>query len=173
MTAESSTGVMRRYLQDAIAAESSYETQFRAFATGSTDEEVNTLFATQAEDTASHCLSLTARLQELGGHPSTAKSFLAHLFSLTPRTAQVGHVQEEKTTQNLIMAFTIENSAYAMYEALAAAANAAGDEGTEALALGIQTEEKQAAVRKGRGQRPEVTGRQRVVLFFGVFGKGI
>jgi ferritin-like metal-binding protein YciE len=43
------------------------------------------------------------------------------------------------------MAFTVENSEYAMYEALAAAAEAAGDTTTETLAREIQAEEKQTA----------------------------
>ena len=57
----------------------------------------------------------------------------------------MGHAPEERTTQNLIMAFTVENSECAMYEALAAAAEAAGDDATEALAREIQAEEKQTA----------------------------
>jgi ferritin-like metal-binding protein YciE len=43
------------------------------------------------------------------------------------------------------MAFAAENSEYAMYEALAAAAEAAGDSVTETLAREIQATEKQAA----------------------------
>ena len=43
------------------------------------------------------------------------------------------------------MVFTVENSECAMYEALAAAAEAAGDNATETLARDIQAEEKQTA----------------------------
>jgi ferritin-like metal-binding protein YciE len=57
----------------------------------------------------------------------------------------VGHTPEERTTQNLIIVFTVESSECAMYEALAAAAEAAGDTATETLAREIQVEERQTA----------------------------
>ena len=44
-----------------------------------------------------------------------------------------------------MIAFAVENSELAMYEALAAVAEAAGDSITERLAREIQTEEKTAA----------------------------
>jgi len=125
---ETSSEVIRRYLEDAIAAEKSFETQLQGFAREGDDEEVNAMFAIHAAETRRQYERLTARLEALGGSPSTAKSFLAHLFGLTPKTAQVGHAPQERTTQNLIMAFTVENSECAMYEALAAAAEAAGDD---------------------------------------------
>jgi len=140
-----STDVIRRYLEDAIAAEKSFETQLQGFAREGDDEDVRSAFATHAEETRGQYTRLTARLQELGGSPSTAKSFLAHVFGLAPKSAQVGHAPEERITQNLIMAFTVENSECAMYEALAAAAEAAGDTATEALAREIQAEERQTA----------------------------
>jgi ferritin-like metal-binding protein YciE len=67
------------------------------------------------------------------------------VFGLAPKSAQVGHQAQERTTQNLITAFAVENSECAMYEALTAAAKAAGDSATEALAREIQAEEKQTA----------------------------
>lgn len=144
---QTSNDVIRRYLEDAIAAEKSFETQLQSFAREGDDEEVKTVFAVHSAETRRQYERLTIRLQELGGSPSTAKSFLAHIFSLTPKTAQVGHEAEERTTQNLIMAFTAENSECAMYEALAAAAEAAGDDITEALVREIQQEERLTADR--------------------------
>jgi ferritin-like metal-binding protein YciE len=143
--AQTSNDVIRRYLEDAIAAEKSFETQLQGFAREGDDEEVEAAFAIHAAETRRQYERLITRLEELGGSPSTTKSFLAHVFGLAPKSAQVGHAPEERTTQNLIMAFTVENSECAMYEALAAAAEAAGDEATEKLAREIQADEKQTA----------------------------
>jgi ferritin-like metal-binding protein YciE len=137
--------IIRRYLEDAIAAEKSFETQLQGFAHVGDDEEVEAAFAIHAAETRRQYERLTVRLEELGGSPSTAKSFLAHVFGLAPKPAQVGHTPEERTTQNLMMAFTVESSECAMYEALAAAAEAAGDTATETLAREIQAEERQTA----------------------------
>jgi ferritin-like metal-binding protein YciE len=146
----SSLDVIRRYLEDAIAAEKSFETQLQGFAREGDDEEVKAAFAIHAEETRRHYERLTARLHALGGSASTAKSFLAHLFGLASKPAQVGHQSQERTTQHLITGFAVENSACAMYEALAAVAEAAGDSATEALAREIQAEERQAADRVWR-----------------------
>ena len=64
---------------------------------------------------------------------------------MMPKAAQIGHEKEERTVQNLIMAYTVENAEVAMYEALATVAQAAGDFGTEQLARTIQQEERETA----------------------------
>jgi len=73
------------------------------------------------------------------------KSFLAHLFATTPKTAQLGHEESERVTQNLMMAYAVENSEIAMYESLATVAAAAGDAETERLARDIQAQEDATA----------------------------
>lgn len=73
------------------------------------------------------------------------KSFLAHLFATTPKTAQLGHEESERVTQNLMMAYAVENSEIAMYESLATVAAAAGDAETERLAPDIQAQEDATA----------------------------
>jgi len=88
---------------------------------------------------------LSARLDQLGGPTLTAKSFLAHLFGLMPKSAQIGQESDERTVQNLLMAFAIESSECAMYESLTVVASAAGDDATETLAREIQAEEKDTA----------------------------
>ena len=67
------------------------------------------------------------------------------MFGLAPKAAQIGYDESERTTQNLIMAFSVENSEVAMYEALALAAAAAGDSETEQLARTIQKQEQETA----------------------------
>ncbi|MDQ2711207.1 MAG: ferritin-like domain-containing protein [Acidobacteriota bacterium] len=143
--AETSAGVVRRYLEDAIAAERSFETQLQGFAKEGDNAAAKQAFHQHALETKNQYERLTVRLESLGGSPSGAKSLLAHIFGLSPKTAQIGHEKEERTTQNLMMAFAVENSELAMYEALASVAEAAGDSDTFALARSIQKEEKATA----------------------------
>lgn len=42
---------------------------------------------------------LTARLEALGASTSGRESFLVHMFGMAPKTAQMGHEADEKTTQ--------------------------------------------------------------------------
>jgi ferritin-like metal-binding protein YciE len=143
--AETANDVIRRYLQDAIAAEKSFETQLEGFSKEGDDSEAKAAFAQHAKETRLQYERLTARLEALGGSTSGFKSFMAHVFGMSPKTAQIGHEAEERTTQNLIMAFSVENAECAMYESLITAATAAGDEITAALAREIQAEEKRTA----------------------------
>jgi ferritin-like metal-binding protein YciE len=143
--AETSTEVIKRYLEDAIAAERSFESQLEGFSKEGDNPAAQSAFAQHAQETRRQHERLTARLEALGGSPSGAKSFLAHVFGLAPKTAQIGHEKEERTTQNLMMAFAVENSELAMYEALATVAEAAGDGITAILAREIQEEERATA----------------------------
>jgi ferritin-like metal-binding protein YciE len=143
--AETSTDVIKRYLEDAIAAEKSFETQLQGFATEGDDAVAKAAFHQHALETKQQYERLTARLEALDGSASTAKSVLAHIFGLSPKAAQLGHEKEERTTQNLMMAYAVENSEMAMYEALSTVAEAAGDTTTAALARQIQGEEKATA----------------------------
>jgi ferritin-like metal-binding protein YciE len=143
--AESSTDVIKRYLEDAIAAEKSFETQLQGMAKEGDDPAAQAAFHQHALETKTQYERLTARLEALGGSTSTAKSLLAHIFGLSPKTAQLGHEKEERTTQNLMIAFAVENSEIAMYESLISVAEAAGDTETVALARQIQAQEKAAA----------------------------
>jgi ferritin-like metal-binding protein YciE len=86
---------------------------------------------------------LYARIQALGGDRSSGKSFLAHLLASTPVTAQLGHSDSEKSTQHLMITYAAAAAEMGMYEALATAAQAAGDRATEALARELQQEEKE------------------------------
>ena len=143
--AETSVDVIKRYLEDAIAAEKSFETQLEGFSKDGDDQVAQSAFSQHVIETRRQYERLTARLEALGGSPSGAKSFLAHVFGLSPKAASLGHEKEERTTQNLMMAFAVENSEIAMYEALASVAEAAGDTQTATLAREIQKEEKATA----------------------------
>lgn len=143
--AETSVEAIKRYLVDAIAAERSFETQLESFAKEGNNATAQSLFRQHALETKRQYERLTARLEALGGSPSTAKSFLAHVFGLAPKAASIGHEEEERVTQNLIAAFAVENSEVAMYESLINSAEAAGDTQTASLAREIQSEEKATA----------------------------
>ena len=89
--AETSVDVIKRYLVDAIAAERSFESQLQGFSQEGDDAAAKSLFHQHALETKRQYERLTARLEALGGSPSTAKSFLAHIFGLTPKAASVWH----------------------------------------------------------------------------------
>ncbi len=134
------------YLQDAVAAEKTFEAQLRDFAGfNGDDDEVQSLFAAHADETRVQRERLVARLGEIGGDVSSAKASLAAVLSMAPQIAQAGHAKEERTVQNLIIAYTIKAGECAMYESLACVARAARDRRTEALAREIQSQERRAA----------------------------
>jgi len=137
--------VIIRYLEDTIAAEKSFETQLEAFGRGENDTKARNLFLTHARETRSQYERLTERLHQLGGSQSMMKSIMAHVFAFAPKMAQVGHDPAERLTQNLMMAYSVENAEIAIYQALAEACRVAGDEQTEEVAISIQQQEKDTA----------------------------
>lgn len=137
--------VLRRYLEDAIAAEKNFETQLRAMAKQGDQVAPQQVFEEHANVTRSQHQRLEARLHELGGSSSTLKTLAAHFFNFAPKTAQIGHDEAEVSTQNLLIGYAVESSEIAMYEAMAVTARAAGDLQTEKLAREIQEEERDAA----------------------------
>lgn len=143
--AENPKDIIKRYLEDAIAAEKSFETQLRSFAKEGDNQQVKRLFEQHADETKTQYEQLTQRLEALGGSTSATKSFLAHMFNMTPATAKLGHEKEERVTQNLMMAFAVENSEVAMYESLITAAEQAGDRETAAIGRRIQAQERETA----------------------------
>jgi len=148
---------IRRYLEDAIAAEKSFETQLEGFAEEASLPEVRSMFQQHASETRTQYERLTSRLEALGGSTSTIKSFLAHLFNSAPKVAQGGHEEEERTTQDLMMAFAVENAEVAMYQALFIAAETAGDDQTAELARQIQAQEQETADKVWRVIAPSAT----------------
>jgi ferritin-like metal-binding protein YciE len=145
MAQQTATEAISRYLEDAIAAEDTFESQLRAFAKDAEHPEVEQIFSQHAEETAHQKERLTLRLQALGGKPSGLKGFLGSVFGMAPKAAQMGHDKAERDTQDLMAAYAVEHSEIAMYEALAVAASACGDLETERLARAIQEEERRAA----------------------------
>ncbi len=142
---QDAVSLVREYLIDAIAAERNSETQLAAMSKTGDHAPSQKAFSEHARETKEQVRRLTERLEAIGGSPSTFKSFVAHLLNFAPKLAQFGHDVSEHNTQNLIIAFTLENGEVAMYEALATAASVAGDMQTEQLARELQQEEEHAA----------------------------
>jgi len=136
---------LKAYLQDAIAAEKNFETQLRGFAKEGSGNEIHALFLQHADETKRQYERLTRRLEEIGGSPSTAKTFIAHLVGMSPKLGQVGHDVMDRLTQDLIITFAVENCEVAMYEALIAVAEAVDDTQSAELARSIQAEERATA----------------------------
>lgn len=139
------TEVLRVYLDDAIAAEKSFETQLTLFSKEGNAPDAQSAFAEHAKETHTQYERLTQRLKDLGGAPSASRSMLAHVFALAPAAAKIGHDATERTTQNLIMGFCVENAEVALYEVFAAVAAEAGDRETEKIVLDIQRQERETA----------------------------
>jgi ferritin-like metal-binding protein YciE len=127
---------------DAISAEKSFEAQLQRFAKDVENEATKTVFTQYARETKQQYERLANRLHSLEGSAPGAKSFLAHVFGLNLKSAQVGAEKGERTTQELMMAYAVESSESAIYECLATMAEAAGDAETAQLARTIQSEKR-------------------------------
>jgi ferritin-like metal-binding protein YciE len=90
---------------------------------------------------------------------------MAHVFNLSPKLAQIGHSAYERTTQDLMMAYSVERAEVAMYEVMLVAAEAAGDTETAQLASQIQQQEAQTSEKiwqqNSAVSRPRISGATR------------
>jgi ferritin-like metal-binding protein YciE len=135
--------IIVRYLQDAEAAERTFEDTLASFSKTADQPAVQSALASMSLKARSQHERLEARLQALGAARSAAKSALAHALGLVPILAQTGETTARKGAQDLMIAIAAAAADSAMYEALAAAAAAAGDLPTERLARQLQEEERQ------------------------------
>lgn len=137
----SSADSLRRHFEEAVAVESGFEEQLRAFAGDGDDEEVKQAFAAHAAETRAQIERLKRRLEEIGGDPNTS----ARTLALIAPVLQIAYATEERIVQNLLAAYTAEAGECAMCEALIQVARAAGDETTGNLVRSIQAEAHRAA----------------------------
>lgn len=136
---------VNRYLRDAIGAEKSFEVQLRRFAGDTRLARASELFLVHADETREQYELLTARLQTLGGSGSGSTASLVPVFEMEHADVRAGHFEEERTTQDLVVAFAIENAEVAICEVLRITAGMAGDTMTASIIERIQTQEQQAA----------------------------
>ena len=132
-----------RYLQDAEAAERTFEDALASLSKAGDQPAVQNALANMSRVARTQHERLQARIEALGGSTSTTKSALAHVLGFAPMLAQVGQTPAEKNTQHLMIVIGAAAAESAMYEALATAAAAAGDPTTEQLARQLQNEERQ------------------------------
>lgn len=139
--------VIARYLADAISAEKNLQTQFRGCSKDGDDSDVQNYFESSATLADEHVQMLEKRLAVFNGTDHRSSNILAGILAMAPKAAQIGHIAEERITQNLIKGFSLTKSACAMYLALQAAARAADDEQTAYLANRLADEQATAAER--------------------------
>lgn len=141
----SSTEFIQRYLEDAIAFEQTVETRLRSMAKDCHAGSVKDRFIHHADEAREHVARLTHRLGQIGGTPSAAKGIVAHVFGNLLRRPPVASHTTDRETQDLLLAYTLQHTSIAVYEALHAAADYLGDIETSTLAQAIQTDERSAA----------------------------
>jgi ferritin-like metal-binding protein YciE len=137
------------YLEDAVAAEHSFESQIKSFVKRAEQQPeaqpACTLFTEHAKATREDFEHLTRRLQSLGAEPSALKGFFAEVFNAAPKFAGTGHDPNEQLTQDLITLFAIANAQVAICRELQNVAHATEDDTTEALAIAIAQNNQAAA----------------------------
>lgn len=145
MATEKAVRFIREHLQDAIAAEKAFETQFRALSDDANNDQLRHILAQAAESARRDQERLARRLTELGGEISGIKSLVAQMAGTFPKFAELGSDPADRAVQSAIIAYAAGNCKIAMYETLAAVSDAAGDEDTATLARTIQEEPLAAA----------------------------
>ena len=130
-----------RYLQDAEAAERNFEDALASISKMGEQEGVKLALARMSDIAKTQHERLEARLRALGAGRSTSKSALAHALGMAPTLVQTTQAAGEKNTQHLMITIAAAAAESAMYEALATAASAAGDQETVRLARELQREE--------------------------------
>jgi hypothetical protein len=149
VAAESEQNLIVSYLEDAIAAAHSFESQMKSFAKRAAQQPeaqaACALFTEHAKETREDFEQLTRRLQSLGAEPSVLKGFFAEVFNAAPKLAGIGHDPNEQLTQDLIALFAISNAQEAICRELQKVARAARDETTAALVVAIAQNKRVAA----------------------------
>jgi len=143
--AESSAQVVRRYLEDVVAAETAFASQYgeivRQIPSGSARESLKS----NLDRMVNLQEQLAKRLHQLGGSVPGARGFFAQLFGLGRKYVSRHEPMRNDPVKNLIHGFAINNNELAMYEALANVSEAAGDVDTADLARLNQQEVRLAA----------------------------
>lgn len=141
---------VQQYLRDAFSTEQAFEQRLRSFANEGDDEEVQLIFAEQANDASLVCGRLKSRLRAISEDESAGINFFRDLPGFVEQFGQSGHIPEELVLRNLICASSLAKGLCATYEALANAAASAGDPETHTLARDIQASHERAAEKSFR-----------------------
>jgi ferritin-like metal-binding protein YciE len=142
---EDKTNRIIRYLNDAWAVEKALVDSLKDMGEEANDPAVRALLLEHSQVTHQQEESLEARIRQLGGETQTYKGYLNQFIAKAGDFMNMGHDQYDRTTQNLMQCFATENFELAMYESLAAFADAVGDAETAQLARQIQQQERETA----------------------------
>ena len=139
-----------RYLNDAYAVEVGAISSLKDLSEAATDVDVRQAVTEHLAVTQSQADRLTARILALGGDKSEPKGFLNSIIGKGSDLLNVFHSHEDKQTQDVIKAYSLEHFEVGMYTSLKAFADAIGDHETAQLADKIIGEEQLAGERLGR-----------------------
>lgn len=134
-----------RYLDDAHAAEVGIEDMLRSAVDRTNNVQAKTAFQEHLAVTQNQAQRLEQRLISLGGRTSGGKGILNSIIGKVSDLVNIGHDEFDKTTQDLIKAYSTEHLEVGMYTSLKAYAEQLGDSETAALAERAIGEEKEAA----------------------------
>jgi ferritin-like metal-binding protein YciE len=131
-----------RYLIDAHAAEAELAELLEGLLRETKEETVRSALEQLYLKTKDQALRLEVRLRALGSQPSPTSSFLGSVLGKVSGIVHAAHDGYDKTTQDVIKAYSVEYLQIGTYAALATFARLAGDPQTETLAAQIMEEEQ-------------------------------
>ncbi len=135
------------YIDDAIALEASSITALKDMIEDAISPEESAMFREHLSQTERQKELLEDRLRAFGREAgrNIFKDLINQAGAMATDLLHAAKNHHDKATRNLMQAYAIENLEVAVYEALYAAADEAGDKETARLARSIQDEEKAAA----------------------------
>jgi ferritin-like metal-binding protein YciE len=135
------------YIDDAIALEASAITTLKDMIEDAIDPQDAALYREHLMETERQKAQLEERLSFFGREAgrNVFKDLINKAGAIATDMLHAAKNQHDKATRNLMQAYSIENLEVAVYEALYAAADEAGDHETARLARSIQAEEKATA----------------------------
>lgn len=135
------------YIDDAIALEAASITALKDMIEDAVSADDTELFREHLIETERQKERLEERLRFFGreAERNILKDLLNKAGAMATDLLHAAKNHHDKATRNLMQAYAIENLEVAVYEALYAAADEAGDQETARLARSIQDEEKAAA----------------------------
>lgn len=145
--AEDKNKRLLRYLNDAYASEQGGLMALKDIAGETDDPEVRSVVSEHIRVTESQADRLEARIRSLGGGKAEAKgkSMVNTAIAKGSHYTNIFHDKEDKHTQDLVKAYSLEHFEIGMYTSLESYASAIGDTETAGLARMIIREEQQAA----------------------------
>ncbi len=139
-----------RYLNDAHAAEEGGLAALKDIAREADDPDVRRAVDDHARVTRTQISRLETRIRELGGGKAAGKGLVDTALAKGSQLVNAFHDKEDKQTQDVIKAYSLEHFEIGMYTSLRAYAEAIGDKETARLAGTLIGEEQQAAERLQR-----------------------